>query len=153
MKKIDLGQIVSIFANVGVIAGIVFLGYELQQNNELLEAEARGARNEKAAVIYAAPYSNPALATALAKLELNEELTPAESIQVQSYAYSHFRIVEGNFAEIHRERLDEMGPIQAWRGILNDIHIPWRDYWVNYKRRATPEFAVWFETNIINATK
>ena len=38
MKKPDLGQTITIFANLGVIAGIVFLGIELQQNNELLTA-------------------------------------------------------------------------------------------------------------------
>ena len=35
MKKIDLGQAVSILANVGVLAGILFLAVELRQNNEL----------------------------------------------------------------------------------------------------------------------
>ena len=32
MKKIDLGQTIQIIANVGVISGIVFLAFELQQN-------------------------------------------------------------------------------------------------------------------------
>jgi hypothetical protein len=41
MKKIDLGQTITILANVGVIAGIVFLAIELQQNNALLETEIR----------------------------------------------------------------------------------------------------------------
>ena len=41
MKKIDLGQTISILANIGVIAGIVFLGVELQQNNQLLRNQAR----------------------------------------------------------------------------------------------------------------
>ena len=44
MKKLELGQAVSVLANVGVIAGIVFLGIELQQNNELLSEEAQRAR-------------------------------------------------------------------------------------------------------------
>jgi hypothetical protein len=35
MKKIDLGQAIQI-ANVGVIAGIVFLGVEIHQNNEAM---------------------------------------------------------------------------------------------------------------------
>jgi len=39
--KIDLGQTISVLANVGVIAGIVFLGYELRQNNSLLASQAR----------------------------------------------------------------------------------------------------------------
>lgn len=40
MKKIDIGQGIGILANLGVIAGIVFLAVELRQNNELLQAEA-----------------------------------------------------------------------------------------------------------------
>jgi hypothetical protein len=32
MKKVDLGQIITIVANVGVIVGIGFLAYELRQN-------------------------------------------------------------------------------------------------------------------------
>ena len=48
MKKIDLGRTIGILANLGVIAGIIFLGVELRQNNELMEAEARRARFEQA---------------------------------------------------------------------------------------------------------
>jgi hypothetical protein len=40
MKKIDLGQTISIVANIGVVAGIVFLGIEIRQNTQALEAEA-----------------------------------------------------------------------------------------------------------------
>jgi hypothetical protein len=32
VKKIDPGQMITILANIGVIAGIVFLGFELRQN-------------------------------------------------------------------------------------------------------------------------
>jgi hypothetical protein len=37
-KKIDLGETIPALANVGVIAGIVFLAVEPRQNRELLEA-------------------------------------------------------------------------------------------------------------------
>ena len=40
MKKIDLGQTINTLANIGVIAGIIFLAIEIQQNNRLLLAEA-----------------------------------------------------------------------------------------------------------------
>ena len=42
MKKLDLGQTVGILANLGVIAGILFLAIELRQNNQLLRVEAIG---------------------------------------------------------------------------------------------------------------
>jgi hypothetical protein len=41
MKKIDFGQSLTILANLGVIAGIVFLGYELQQNQVVVQAQTR----------------------------------------------------------------------------------------------------------------
>ena len=44
MKKIDLAQTLNTLANVGVIAGIIFLAFELRQNNDLLTAQARVKR-------------------------------------------------------------------------------------------------------------
>jgi hypothetical protein len=39
MKKIDLGQTISIVANIGVIAGIVFLAVEIGQNKATLDEQ------------------------------------------------------------------------------------------------------------------
>ena len=41
MKKIELGQLIQIVANLGVIAGIVFLAVELRQNNRLYSRTLR----------------------------------------------------------------------------------------------------------------
>ncbi len=41
MNKVDLGQILTILANIGVIAGIVFLGFELNQNQIIGRAQVR----------------------------------------------------------------------------------------------------------------
>jgi len=41
MKKIDVGQTITILANVGVIAGIFFLAFEVSQNTDALYAESR----------------------------------------------------------------------------------------------------------------
>ncbi len=40
MKGIDLGQTFQILANIGVIAGIIFLAVELRQNNEQLRLQS-----------------------------------------------------------------------------------------------------------------
>ena len=44
MKKIDLGRTITIVANVGVIAVIVFLGYELRQTQMAMQSQAFQAR-------------------------------------------------------------------------------------------------------------
>ena len=41
MKKIDLGQLTNTLANLGVIAGIVFLAIEIRQNNMLMQSQTR----------------------------------------------------------------------------------------------------------------
>jgi hypothetical protein len=41
MKKIDLNQGVNTLANLGVIAGIVFLALEINQNSEMMRAQTR----------------------------------------------------------------------------------------------------------------
>ena len=41
MKSETINQWMTLGANIGVIAGILFLGFELQQNNDLMESQAR----------------------------------------------------------------------------------------------------------------
>ena len=41
MRKLDFGQTIGILANVAVLAGIVFLAFELDQNSDLLASQAR----------------------------------------------------------------------------------------------------------------
>ena len=38
---LEIGQVLTLGANVGVIAGIIFLAMEVRQNNRLLAAQAR----------------------------------------------------------------------------------------------------------------
>ena len=68
MKKLDLGQTVTILANLGVIAGIVFLAYELRQNNALLrfESDLRLLENQSAAASNI--IADPTLAEVFVKL-------------------------------------------------------------------------------------
>ena len=41
MKTGTINQWVTLGANIGVLLGILLLAYELNQNNQLMEAEAR----------------------------------------------------------------------------------------------------------------
>ena len=59
----------------GIIAGIVFLGYELRQNNELMAAEARATRLSLQADLWGSLAENPGLAALLVKDRSGESLT------------------------------------------------------------------------------
>jgi len=86
MKKIDLAQTINTLANVGVIAGIVFLGLELQQNNRLSAAQAEFNLLQYQTNFAAPALGNPELVDfivhARQKARSGEELTEAEQFRV-----------------------------------------------------------------------
>ncbi len=59
MKKIELGQTIAILANVGVIAGILFLAIELRQNNEALGLQSRLERENALITAFTRDLDNP----------------------------------------------------------------------------------------------
>lgn len=127
MKNIDLGQTIAILANVGVIAGIVFLAVEIRQNNEVLVAqtsylqfaalrERRITRLEYFDLLFRGRSGAP--------------LTPIERAQVN--------LLVNDVLDEHRWQFREF---QAGR--LPDDYLDlriWRDVWNN-----TPELIALFE--------
>jgi hypothetical protein len=51
MKK--LNQWLTLLANIGVIAGIVFLGVEIRQNTEMIRSQTRDSITEKQIAVFA----------------------------------------------------------------------------------------------------
>ena len=158
MKKLDLGQTISILANIGVIAGIVFLAVELQQNNELLSAEARstrlGVRLDEAQL----PIHNPALVDALIKHRHREELTEHEQLVLERYMETLLVIFQNTYTEGQRGFIDEDSiPIDSWRGLFSSETFSIPGYWPNLsaywevsKFGFNPDFVQWMEENVVN---
>ena len=84
MKKIDLGKTIQLVANLGVIAGILFLGLELRQNNQLLRAEAISTVLETRLSRQERVLENESVAALYAKNQRNEVLTDEDLIRMQA---------------------------------------------------------------------
>ena len=145
MKKIDLGQTISILANLGVIAGIVFLGIELRQNNELMAAQARQASFENNRQFAENLFENPSLAEIMAKVEGGEVTSPAEDIQL--YGIGLFVLRSFEFAYRELGELD----VPATRRIFHENRVSYRlaDTWEIAKPLLDPEFVAFMEANIV----
>jgi hypothetical protein len=115
LKKPDLSQTVSILANLGVIAGIIFLAFELQQNNELLRAEARANQLEARRGSSLQLTTNPQLATIVYKLGNGESVTPEERYQFTWLARDLFVRWQWQFEEYQRGLIEEESlPVNGW---------------------------------------
>ena len=85
MKKIDISQAITILANVGVIAGIVFLAFELRQANRIAAASTEFAIRESYVAFNEMLITDPSVAELYLKvLEPNATLSAVEQIQIRS---------------------------------------------------------------------
>lgn len=146
MRKIDLENSFSILANIGVLAGIVFLGFELQQNNELLAAQQRFNRLSLATGTTTLIAENPTLAQAMAKNGDPNSLTTVEQSQLEALAWRAILNQQWTFSELPR---DEM-PVEQWRYTARYAH--WRNIWGQRKSQLDPEFVRFMEDNVLSAS-
>ena len=147
MKKIDLSQTITILANLGVIAGIIFLAVELQQNNRLLDAQVSynllihrtKSRDET--------YFNPEFAAFRFKVVNDEELSPVELFRrnerytstLLGFEWEYFQYRSGNLGYL---------PLDQWRTFMNDQR--WQaERWEPNKRLLSEEFIEFVEREIL----
>jgi len=159
MKKFDFGQTVSLLANLGVIAGIVFLAVELQQNNRLLSAEAQfnylQLRLEgRLDAIYDAD-----VAEFQVRVESGDELSEVDRYRnrmnvettMLGLEYEYGQVADGNLPYT-REDLKA-----KWRGGFRDGLLapngPWREeydaIWPQFRLSFNDEFLKFWEQEIM----
>jgi hypothetical protein len=85
VKTFNLEKAVGVLANIGVIAGIIFLAVELQQNNRLLRNEAIGSVLETRMVRQELRLNNPGLNELIAKNRRGEALSDADRMNLNSW--------------------------------------------------------------------
>ena len=149
MKNIDVGQSINTVANVGVILGIVFLGLELQQNNEFAAESERATRYQAALGTYELVLNNPNLLRVTLKAR-NEELTDDERstlsifftrvwLGLQQTFDSTNEADRATFVRLHRRTFEELPVLQ--------------ELWQRDREVLDPDFVAFMEQEIIgNAT-
>ncbi|MGI9259495.1 MAG: hypothetical protein ACR2QQ_11725, partial [Gammaproteobacteria bacterium] len=99
MKKLDLGRAISVLANLGVIAGILLLVVELQQNNALLEAQSRFGMMELGVELTTLQATDIGLSELLVKARSGESLTREEDLRLNSWGYRHLQAWQWEYGE------------------------------------------------------
>ena len=152
MKNIDVGQLTGICANLGVLAGIVFLGMEVQQNNELLDSQARqniaNGLRELNAVVYD---QETGLSAVITKAKSGAELTEDEAFRVDRYLTTVIISWEywyRDYADgiINEEELRYSG----WGNFFYDV-LPERmaATWESTRTNSSLDFVEFMEENVV----
>jgi hypothetical protein len=156
VKKWIWKEAAEIIGVVGIIAGIVFLGVELRQNNELMAADARRSRLEIQLETWGQVTDSPGLAALLVKDRAGENLTVDEELRLNAF---WMRILSA-LNWVHQEDLDLDSLIpphrrnfaaygsykRAWEGDRTGAQGAGKD-------NFDSEFVEFFERNVIGASQ
>jgi hypothetical protein len=86
MKKIDVGQTIAVMANVGVIAGLIFVGLQLRQAQQALDVGLNQAETNVFQELQSRLIENPEFAEVMVKArDDSSSLTPAERMQALAW--------------------------------------------------------------------
>ena len=101
-----LNQWLTLVANAGMIAGIVFVAFEVNQNSTISEATARQEVASLDFVFLDSVLDSSVLAIAYTKFESGEPLSPLEESQMVHRQHLNFRVFEHSFYQYQKGLLD-----------------------------------------------
>lgn len=108
-------------ANLAVIAGILFLAFELKQNNDLVRAEVRLERAKIRIDAYGQRVSSDAALQANVRSRSGEALNAAETELLESLAMQSYTRWEYVVGEYNEGLLSwESVPIEDWRRVVSE---------------------------------
>ena len=148
---INIGESIGIIANIGVIAGIIFLAVELRQNNHLLAAQARYSLRQYRSDI-ADSIMAPHVLEATHKYAGGQTVSPAEKSAALMTALKCVELWEWQYGEYVAGMLGrESLPVESWRIWYNgegEAPVPIREIWESRRAVLNPEFVEFLEENV-----
>ena len=150
MKKIDFGQTMSILANVGVIAGIIFLGVELRQNTSAIRGTTIQAISSQLVESNFIGVDNADLRLAWQHANSDSEQVTSTDVQILSWYYAgSMRIMENRYRQAQFGTIDEE-TLDQFFGFGNVYGTPYFEQWWETRRGRYPEdFVNWMEREVI----
>jgi hypothetical protein len=138
----DWANVAEIGAAIGVIISLLFVGLQLQSNTEATEAATREAINQKDMQYLSLRLDSSVLASATAKLDNGEALSPLEASQLIHQEYVNFISFEHSFYQFRKGVLE----VEEWMRHENIVRLQVKSsehaqtMWSRKRHTFTPEF-------------
>lgn len=118
MKKIDLSQAITILANLGVIAGIVFLAFELQQNTQAVRVASAQSYLAGGNGLDFQIATDAEFADLVIRGDDAESLSPTDKLRLERWNYAVFRQWETAYY------LHKIGALEdeLWVAYRHEVH-------------------------------
>ena len=110
MKRFDIAQTIQTLANLGVVAGIVFLAFEIQQNTEMTRAQITQSRADTAIALAQAYFESAYIPEIQQKIGRGDELSGEEISRYLAFVRATLRNQDNNFQQYNRGLLGDYTP-------------------------------------------
>ena len=149
MKKIDLGQTITILANIGVIAGIAFLALEIRQNSDLLSSQTRFNNVQNQLSLAMMLVEDSELNELVARASSGESISRDESFRLRQMVIVVLNLWEYEYREFEDGRLarDELKIESKRQDYLLFAQLA-PGLWEQFKIGAHSSFIEFVETEI-----
>ncbi len=140
MKKLDLGQTITILANIGVIAGIIILAFELDQNSDLVSAQTRNTMSQSV-IENIQMNMDPRAVDAYLKLDRGDALSAEDIFVLDHIANATFRLWENTHYQYRVGLLDAEeleADMEVWRRSMEEQ--AFADHWENRRDTYSRQF-------------
>ncbi len=107
MKNINVGQAIGIFANIGVLAGLFLLAFELNQNRDMMRAQTRNEIAQGASELLTLAVNDSDFQNIVRRGLSGEELSDDEQWQFYRYQQGWLRYWENTHYQFRSGLFDE----------------------------------------------
>lgn len=150
MKKLDLNQSVSLIANLGVIAGIVFLGYEMRQNTIAIRSTAAQGVHDQMSALYGMSLNESMDGIVGKALNTPFELTPAEASRANAWLTIGFHALQNMHFNVREGAYDKELADGYWQEMRNLFESPgYQLFWDTRKYLFSTEFREFVENEVM----
>lgn len=151
MEKQRIGQTMAFLANLGVIAGIVLLAYEMRQNTIAIKSTASQGIQNQLAALYEMAATDPMMDIYMRGMADYSALTPLERAKFNAYLSNVMSSMENLYALVEEGSYDK-ARAQGWWLILRSIlEFPGgRQHWEERKYRWTADFLSFVENDVMS---
>jgi hypothetical protein len=137
---------------LGVIGSLIFVAFEIRQNNELLAAEARANRHENRSQNSNRQFlENPHLAELIVRADGGASLTEVEQYTIERYFDQMLLDFQFVFVEYQRGQFDDQDLAIALmkNGFYRTSGM--QRYWNEYaEKHFRPDFVLWMNEHIVD---
>jgi hypothetical protein len=140
--KPDLSQTIQTLANLGVLAGIIFLAFEIRQNTAMTRAQITQSRADTAVAFAEAYFNSDYLPVIREKVIQGEALSVEDVERYDGYLRAALRNQDNNLQQYRQGLLSDNIPrnarLVALALLLDDSH--GLSYWERSKSTFSDEF-------------